>query len=146
MHQHGNWDKPILCVSIYLNIYIYIHTYILVNEFDYVSIYMFIIFSTCCSVPAPPAGNAELTISMLKAVRPTPRAAWVHILPQARCSRPGFSDSEEQWISRRKSSSEALLFTLPKSRCSLQSRRTLFWNELFGQSCTFFPCYRTSAL
>ena len=33
--------------------------------------------------PSLPAGNAELTISMLKAVRPTPRAAWVHILSPA---------------------------------------------------------------
>ena len=37
-----------------------------------------------------------------------------------------------------------------KTRCSprtrMQSRRTLLWNKLFEQSCTFFPCYRTSAL
>ena len=37
-----------------------------------------------------------------------------------------------------------------KTRCSprtrMQSRRTLLWTKLFGQSCTFFPCYRTSAL
>ena len=26
-----------------------------------------------------------------------------------------------------------------------QSRGTLFWNSLFEQSCTFFPCYHTSA-
>jgi hypothetical protein len=37
-----------------------------------------------------------------------------------------------------------------KTRCSprtrMQSRRTLLWNKLFEQSCTCFPCYRTSAL
>ena len=37
-----------------------------------------------------------------------------------------------------------------KTRCSprtrMQSRRTLLWNQLLGQSCTFFPCYRTSEL
>ena len=27
----------------------------------------------------------------------------------------------------------------------MQSRRTLFWNNLFEQSCAFFPCYHTSA-
>ena len=33
-----------------------------------------------------------------------------------------------------------------KTRCSprtrMQSRRTLVWNKLFEQSCTFCPCYR----
>ena len=28
----------------------------------------------------------------------------------------------------------------------MQSCRTLFWNSLFEQSCTYFPCYHTSAL
>ena len=27
----------------------------------------------------------------------------------------------------------------------MQWRRTLFWNSLFEQSCTFLPCYHTSA-
>ena len=37
-----------------------------------------------------------------------------------------------------------------KSRCSprtrMHSRRTVLWNKLFEQSCTFFPCYRTTRL
>ena len=37
-----------------------------------------------------------------------------------------------------------------KNRCSprsrMQSRKTLVCNKWFGQSCAFFPCYRTSAL
>ena len=37
-----------------------------------------------------------------------------------------------------------------KTRCNprtrMQSRKTLLWNKLFEQFCTFFPCYGTSAL
>ena len=38
-----------------------------------------------------------------------------------------------------------MLIVQMSKHMDMQSRRTLFWNSLFEQSCTFFPCYHTSA-
>ena len=58
--------------------------------------------------------------------------------------RPRLKNKKTRCSPRTRMLTRMLMVQMSKNM-DMQSRRTLFWNSLFEQSCTFFPCYHARA-